>query len=67
MTSWSDWRAVVKYRFVDPQARSGVHANYVERLRGSSATILTEANAVVYESHWHPPDVSDRITFRFVP
>lgn len=48
--SWTDWRNVLKYRFVDPQAHSGVYANYAERLCGASVTILPKSETAVYIS-----------------
>jgi hypothetical protein len=68
MISWSDWRVVLKYRFIGPAAHSGIHANYAARLRGSDALILTRegADTAVYLSRWHPPDASDDTEFRFV-
>jgi hypothetical protein len=68
MSSWSDWRVVLKYRYVGPAARSGIHANYAARLRGADAVILTRARAdtALYFSRWHPPDANDGIEFRFV-
>jgi hypothetical protein len=53
--TWTDWRAVLKYRFVDPAAHSGVHANYADRLNGADFTTLPEADTVIYYSRWHPP------------
>lgn len=53
--TWSDWRTVIRYRFVDPLAHWGVHANYVERFRGAEVTILPEIDTVMYRSKWHPP------------
>jgi hypothetical protein len=67
MISWSDWRVVLKYRFIGPAARSGIHANYAARLRGADAVILTQAETALYRSRWHPPDTNDSIEFRFVP
>jgi hypothetical protein len=66
ISSWSDWRVVLKYRFVGPAARSGIHANYAVRLRGADAVILTQADTALYLSRWHPPDANDGIEFRFV-
>jgi hypothetical protein len=68
ISSWSDWRVVLKYRFVGPAPRSGIHANYAARLRGADAVILTRARAdtALYLSRWHPPDANDGIEFRFV-
>jgi hypothetical protein len=66
ISSWSDWRVVLKYRFVEPAARSGIHANYAARLRGADAVILTRADTALYLSRWHPPDANDGIEFRFV-
>jgi hypothetical protein len=64
---WSDWCAVLKYRFVDPQARRGIHANYVDRLRGADAMIVARSEPVViYHSRWHPPHSTKSLTFRFV-
>ncbi|WP_433968473.1 hypothetical protein [Tunturiibacter gelidiferens] len=68
ISSWSDWRVVLKYRYVGPAARSGTHANYAARLRGADAVILTRARAdtALYLSRWHPPDANDGIEFRLV-
>jgi hypothetical protein len=66
MSSWSDWRVVLKYRFIGPQTRGGIHANYHARLRGADAVILTQADTALYLSRWHPPDANDGIEFRFV-
>lgn len=64
---WSDWSAVLKYRFVDPEMRRGTHANYVERLRGADAMIIARSEPVViYHSRWHPPHSTESLTFRFV-
>jgi hypothetical protein len=52
--NWADWRAILKYRFVDPAAHSGLRANYAERLRGADVTILPEADTAIYYSRWHP-------------
>jgi hypothetical protein len=65
ISSWSDWRVVLKYRFVGPAARSGTHANYAARLRGADAVILTRADTALYLSRWHPPDANNGIEFRF--
>jgi hypothetical protein len=63
---WSDWVAVLKYRFVDPNARRGARANYAQRLRGADATILARSWPVaVYRSRWHPPLSSAPPHFRF--
>lgn len=64
---WSDWFAVLKYRFVDPQARRGIHANYADRLKGADAMIVNAPEPVaIYHSRWHPPDSTPRLSFRFV-
>jgi len=57
---------VLKYRFIGPEARSSVHANYADRLRGSDAVILPKADTALYLSRWHPADVNNGIEFRFV-
>ena len=67
MSSWSDWRVVLKYRFVEPETRSGIHANYSTRLRGADAVILTQADTAVYFSRWHPQNAYNGIEFRFIP
>jgi hypothetical protein len=54
--TWSDWRAVLKYRFVDIAARSGIRANYAERLREAEAITLPEADTVIYWSRSHPTE-----------
>jgi hypothetical protein len=64
--SWTDWRNVLKYRFLGPEERSTVHANYADRLRGSDAVILTRADTAVYFSRWHPADINNSIEFRFM-
>jgi hypothetical protein len=56
--TWSDWRAVLKYRFVNPAAHRGVHANYAERLRSAKITFLPQADAVLYHSQWSSPALS---------
>jgi hypothetical protein len=66
ITSWSECRFVLRYRFVGPAARSGIHANYAARLRGADAVILPQANTALYLSRWHPPNANDGIEFRFV-
>jgi hypothetical protein len=66
ISSWSDWRVVMRYRYVGPAARSGTHANYAARLRGADALILTRADTALYLSRWHPPDANDGVEFRFV-
>jgi len=66
INSWLDWRVVLKYRFVDPAEHSGIHANYAARLRGANAVILTQADTALYFSRWHPSDINDGLTFRFV-
>lgn len=64
---WSDWCTILKYRFVDPEARRGIHANYAQRLRGSDAVILARSGAIaVYRSAWHPPDSPGGLRFRFL-
>jgi hypothetical protein len=64
---WSDWVSVLKYRFVDPQARRGRHANYVDRLRGADAIVLWRSYPIViYHSRWHSPDSTESLVFRFV-
>ena len=64
--SWTDWRTVLKYRFLGPEERSTVHANYADRLRGSDAVILTKADTAVYFSRWHSADLNNSIQFRFL-
>jgi hypothetical protein len=66
ISSWTDWRDVLKYRFIGPEARSGVHSNYADRLRGADAVILPKANTAAYLSRWHPADANKGIEFRFV-
>jgi hypothetical protein len=66
MNSWSDWRNILKYRFVQPEMRSGIHANYADRLRGADVVILTDADTALYFSAWHPPGPTNQIAFRFV-
>lgn len=66
ISSWSDWRVVLKYRFVGVGARSGIHANYVDRLRSADAVILTQADTAMYISRY-PEDAGDGIEFRFAP
>ena len=65
--SWSEWRTLMMYRFLDPAAHAGRHANYVERLRGAEAVILTEADTAIYRSRWHPPGVQGSVRFQFTP
>ena len=65
--NWSDWAAVLKYRFVDPNARRGVHANYVERFRGADAMILMRSEPIaIYRARWHGPLSTAPLHFRFV-
>jgi hypothetical protein len=65
---WSDWMTVFKYRFVDPEARRGIYANYLDRLRGADATIVgRDEPGVIYRSRWHPRDSAESLSFRFVP
>lgn len=64
--SWTDWRNVLKYRFLGPEGRSTVHANYADRLRGSDAVILPSADTAIYFSRWHPADIDNSIEFRFI-
>jgi hypothetical protein len=66
INSWTDWRDVLKYRFIGPEEHSGVHANYAERLRGSDAVILLEADTALYLSRWHPANENNGVEFRFV-
>lgn len=47
---WNEWRVVLKYRFVDPAAHSGIHANYAERFRGAQVNMLPQADTVLYYS-----------------
>jgi hypothetical protein len=56
--TWTDWRVILKYRFIDPAAHSGIHANYAGRLRGADVTLLPEADTAIYYSRWHPPQDS---------
>ena len=64
---WSDWCAVLKYRFVNPEARRGTYANYADRLKGADAIILSAPEPVaIYRSRWHPKDSTETLTFRFV-
>ncbi len=69
MKSWSDWRVVLKYRFIGPAEHSGAHANYAARLRGADAVILIrdESDTAMYLSRWHPPGSRESIVFQFVP
>ncbi|MGC4048784.1 MAG: hypothetical protein QM757_04595 [Paludibaculum sp.] len=64
---WTDWCTVLKYRFVKPQERRGVHSNFAERLRGSDAIILARSEAIaIYRAPWHPPEAGQTLRFRFV-
>ena len=63
---WIDWRAVVDYRFVNPESRRGMRSNYSERLRGAEGVILTEADSVIYRSPWQA-ERRGGIRFGFVP
>ncbi len=63
--TWSDWRAVLMYRFVDPSAHRGALANYAQRLRGAEAMILSSDSAL-YRSKWHPSEVCEGMSFQFV-
>lgn len=65
--NWSDWVAVLKYRYVDPDARRGARANYAQRLRGADAMINIQYFPVVlFRSEWHPPLTSAPVHFRLV-
>ncbi|HYZ84410.1 MAG TPA: hypothetical protein VE621_08405 [Bryobacteraceae bacterium] len=65
--NWSDWLAVLKYRFVNPDARRGAQANFVQRIRNSDAMILTRGgHAALFRSPWHPPLQTSRINFRIL-
>ena len=65
--NWSDWVAVLKYRYVDPNARRGARANYAQRLRGADAMINIQRSPVVlFRSEWHPPMASTPVHFRLV-
>jgi hypothetical protein len=65
--NWWDWHSVFQYRFVNPVARRGSHANYTERLRGSTALVLLTADAVLYRSSWHPTGTAGAFTFHLLP
>jgi len=65
--NWSDWVAVLKYRFVDPNARRGARANYAQRLRGADAMIdIQHSPFALFRSEWHPPMASTPVHFRLV-
>jgi hypothetical protein len=66
---WSEWRNVLRFRFVNPTAHMGVHANYANRLCGAEATILAQpkSDTVIYRAKWHPSCVQNGIAYRFVP
>jgi hypothetical protein len=65
--NWWDWNSVFLYRFVDPVAHGGSHANYAERLRGSTAFVLLTTDAVLYRSSWHPTGTAGAFTFHLLP
>jgi hypothetical protein len=67
LTSWTDWRAVVVYRFVDPNSRRGQRSNYAERLRGANALLLMRADKVIYRSRWHDVESGTAVKFEIVP
>ena len=51
---WSEWVEVCKYRFVHPERRRGLRANYAERLRGAEAGILPLLEPIaIYYSRYH--------------
>ena len=64
--NWTDWIAVLKYRFVDPRKRMGVHANYIDRLRRADATITSDLIAI-YRSPAQPPEACTPVEFTFPP
>jgi hypothetical protein len=62
---WSEWVTVCKYRFVHPERRSGLQANYAERLQGSEAVILPlEDPVAIYSSRFHAQRTRVRSAFR---
>jgi len=65
--TWSDWRAVFEYKYVDALARSGCAANYAERLRGSRAVLLLRGGSAVYRSRWCPSGPREPVRFEFEP
>ncbi len=53
ISDWSDWCRVLKYRYVDPESRRGIRANYADRFRGAGAVILAlPAPVAIYYSSW---------------
>jgi hypothetical protein len=46
---WDDWWRVYFYRFVEPQTRAGVLANYHDRVRAGRATVLA-SGVTIYRS-----------------
>jgi hypothetical protein len=65
--TWSDWVAVLKYRYVEPNARRGAAANYAQRLRGADAIInIRNWPVVLFRSEWHPPIASAPVHFQLV-
>ncbi len=51
---WSEWVTVCKYRFVHPERRRGLRANYAQRFQGSEAVILPlQDPAAIYSSPFH--------------
>jgi hypothetical protein len=62
-----EWRDTFFYRFVDPASRSGKHANYAERMRGSRADLLTDSGWAIYYSKFHDPAGMASVDFRALP
>ena len=50
---YRDWWQIFFYMTVDPETRRLEHANYVDRLRNASLTLLPEAELLIYKSP-HP-------------
>lgn len=48
ISDWSTWWPVYFYRFVNPQARMGLHANYRDRVRNARASVLP-SGATIYQ------------------
>jgi hypothetical protein len=67
LENWLDWRAVVSYRFVDPDSRRGRRSNFAERLRGAHAMLLVRSDKVIFLSRWHEPGIGKKVDFEILP
>ena len=64
--NWHEWRTLFFYRFADPASRGGIYTNYAERLRGSKADLLIDANWVIYYSRFHDLSQPVGVDFRIM-